>query len=102
MKRDDQLMVELIRRSAEPAFGYHLMLLRDAGYLDAHGQLTGRGQSALRVITDEELLKQCRVAADFSGAPLCMAIDLAASSRPIQSEGPATIRDEYGTIWPYS
>ncbi|NPD16943.1 hypothetical protein HOY34_17255 [Xinfangfangia sp. D13-10-4-6] len=45
MRRDMGLMVQLARQAADPAFGYHLLLLRDAGYLDQHNQMTEAGKA---------------------------------------------------------
>ena len=45
MKRDMGMMIALARQAADPGFGAHLLLLRDAGYLDEHHQLTEAGRA---------------------------------------------------------
>ena len=45
MRRDSAMMVQLARQAADPGFGHHLLLLRDAGYLDEWLQLTETGKA---------------------------------------------------------
>ena len=82
MKQNEKLIRELIIRSTEPAFGHHLMLMRDAGYTDEMGQLTEKGRRMADLLRDDKQVALHREAALQSGVPFLMVLNWLAEQTP--------------------
>ncbi|MGA0540698.1 hypothetical protein [Neotabrizicola sp. VNH66] len=65
MKRDMGLMIRLAQQAADPRFGAHLLLLRDAGYLDEFNQLTETGRAFVAGAEAAGMGKPCATAGLF-------------------------------------
>lgn len=55
-------MIALARQAADPGFGAHLLLLRDAGYVDENHQLTEAGRAFVAGAEVAGMEKPCAMA----------------------------------------